>query len=147
VKTSGGYGLWQPSQAVRAAYVTAQALIEHRFDVERSFMGVLHLASTFGLGNDEALAFDTYLLLQTDIEHEEYQAWRELMRALEAGQLRGLSPRARALLDHALARARSPLYRVKLLAQHKAQEWQKEGGTERLADALEKLVHVVRRRR
>jgi hypothetical protein len=146
VKAGGGDGLWQPADAVRAAHITAQALVEHRFDIEYSFLGALHSASLLGLGNDDALAFDAYMLLQTDIEYEEFQAWRELIRGLEAAHLGELSPRARTLLNHALAAATNPLYGLKLLAQRKAQKWQQEGGTERLATALDAGLRFIRRR-
>ena len=140
-----GYGIWRPSQAVRAARCVAQALVEHRFASECSVPGALLAAAELGLGTDEDLAFDAYLLLQTDVEHAEFEAWRELMRALTLGELGSLSNRARVLLDHALAAATAPAYRLQLRAQRKAQKWQHDGHVERIAEGLGKVIGRIRK--
>lgn len=116
--------LWVPSKAVQAADLTAQALVEYRFAPEFAATSALLDAQSLGLGQDEDLAFDAYLMIQTDVEHAQFEAWRELMRALTAGDLGGLSKRARTLLDHGLAAATLPSYRLRLRAQRRAQKWQ-----------------------
>jgi hypothetical protein len=140
-----GHGVWQPSQAVRAARCVAQALIEHRFASEWCAASALHAAAELGLGTDEDVAFDAYLLLQTDVEHAEFEAWRELMRALALGEIGSLSNRARVLLDHALAAATVPAYRLQLRAQRKAQKWQHDGHVERIAEGLGKVIGRIRK--
>lgn len=136
--------LWVPSKAVQAAEFTAQALVESRFDPEFAALCALLDAQSLGLGQDEDLAFDAYLMLQTDVEHAEFEAWRELMRALCAGDLGGLSKRGRTLLDHALAAASVPSYRLRLRAQRRAQKWQHDGHLERAAERVGQTVRRIR---
>ena len=137
--------LWFPSQAVQAADWTAQALVEQRFAPEYKAVSALLDAHRLGLGHDEDLAFDAYLMLQTDVEHAEFEALRELLRKLGEGDLGGLSKRARKLLDHAIAAATSPAYRARLHLQRKAQVWQHEGHLERAAERVGELFRRMSR--
>jgi|GEM_PF-3539768 len=146
IAVNGGCGLWRPADCVRTAYAVAQALVDHRFNPEFSFFSALAACSELGLGHDDDLAFDAYLLLQTDVEHAEFEAWRELIRGLTGQNLSELGVRARTLLDHALAAARSPTYRLKLAAQRRVQRWQQAGRLERIADALDWVITRMRRK-
>lgn len=138
--------LWLPSRAVQAAEWTAQALVEQRFAPEYQAVSALLDAQRLGLANDEDLAFDAYLMLQTDVEHAEFEAMRELLRKLADGDLSGLSKRARTLLDHAIAAATSPAYRARLRLQRKAQIWQHEGHLERAAERVGDVLRKLSRR-
>ena len=138
--------LWLPAKAVQAADWTAQALVEQRFSPEYPAVSGLLDARRLDLANDEDLAFDAYLLLQTDIEHAEFEAMRELLRRLTEGDLSGLSKRARTLLDHSIAAATVPSYRARLRMQRKAQTWQHEGHLERAAERVGRLVRRFSKR-
>jgi len=85
-------------------------------------------------------------MLQTDVEHAEFEALRELLRVLGKGELSGLSKRARTLLNHAIAAATAPSYRARLLLQRKAQMWQHEGHLERAAEGLGRLIRAFSRK-
>lgn len=135
--------LWLPSRAVQAAEWTAQALVERRFSCEYKAIAALLDGQRLGLASDEDLAFDAYLMLQTDVEHAEFEAMRELLRKLTEGSLSGLSKRARTLLDHAIAAATSPAYRARLRLQRKAQVWQHEGHLERAAERVGELLRKL----
>ena len=139
-------GIWIPSEAVQAADWTAQALVEQRFAPEYPRVSAWLDAQTLGLHQNEDLAFDAYLMLQTDVEYAEFEALRELLRALGKGELTGLSKRARTLLNHAIAAATSPAYRAKLRLQSRAQVWQHEGHLERAAEGLGRLIRVISRK-
>jgi len=128
------------SKAVQAADVTAQWLVEQRFAVDSSSFCALLGAHELKLGDDEDLAFDAYIMLQTDVEHAEFEAFRELLRALRDGKLSSLSKRARTLLNHALAMKVNPGYRARLKLQHKAQVWQQEGHLERAAEKVGRFL-------
>ncbi len=136
--------LWIPSKAVQAADWTAQALVEQRFAPEYPAVSSWLGAQSLGLGQDEDLAFDAYLMLQTDVEHAEFEAQRELLRALGNGEFTSLSRRARALLNHALAAATVPSYRARLRLQRKAQMWQHEGHLERAAEGLGRILRRIK---
>ncbi len=138
--------IWLASIAVQAANVVAELLVEQRFAPEfPAFRGLL-AAQTLGLGHDEDIAFDAYLLLHTDVEHAEYEALRELLRALTGGTLHELSKRARTLLDHFVASASAPNYRARLQLQRKAQVWQHDGHLERAAEGVGRLLAMVTNR-
>ena len=143
---SNGRGLWSPSESIRAASLTAQALVEYRFAPGYSALSAIRAAISFGLTDNEDLAFDAYLLLQTDIEYAEFMAWRELGHALALGELSGLSKRARTLLDHAIAGATVPSYQLKLRALGRAQRWQHDGNLERIAQDVGNWVARIKRR-
>jgi len=136
--------LWVPSKAVQAADWIAQALVEQRFAPEYPAVSSWLVAQSLGLGQDEDLAFDAYLMLQTDVEHAEFEALRELLRALGKGELTGLSKRARTLLNHAIAAATVPSYRARLRLQRKAQMWQHEGHLERAAEGLGRALRGIK---
>jgi hypothetical protein len=136
--------LWLPSKAVQAADWTAQALVEQRFALEYPAVSAWLDAQTLGLDDDVDLAFDAYLMLQTDVEHAEFEALRELLRALKSGELGNLSKRARTLFNHAIAAATSPGYRAKLRLQRKAQMWQQEGHLERAAEGLGRVLRRIK---
>lgn len=146
VVVSNCIGLWRPTVAVRVAFLLAQALVERRFVPQCNLLRLLLATSELGFGDNEDLAFDVYLLVQTDIEHAEFEAWRELACALTHGELGGLSARARVLLDHSLAAARARAYRLRLRAQQKAQKWQHDGTVDRMAATLGRAISRVRRR-
>jgi hypothetical protein len=143
---SNGSGLWRPSVAVLVAFLLAQALVEFRFVPECNLLRLLLATSELAFGDNEDLAFDAYLLVQTDIEHAQFEAWRELTRALTRGELEGLSAGARVLLNHALAVAHSSSYRLRLRAQHRAQKWQHDGTVDRLAATVGRAINRVRGR-
>jgi len=139
-------GITTPSPAVQAADVTAQWLVEQRFAADSASFCALLGAHELKLGHDEDLAFDAYLMLQTDVEHAEFEAFRELLRALGEGRLSLLSKRARTLFNHALAMKVNPGYRARLKLQHKAQVWQQEGHLERAAERVGRFVATWARR-
>lgn len=147
VAVENGFGVWRPSDAVRVAQIVAQALVEYRFVPEYSLFGALRAVAELGLADNHDLAFDAYTLLQTDVRYAEFDAFRELLRGLVHGELTGLSSPARVLLDHALASARQPLYRVKLSAQRRLQQWQQDGLLERFVDTCEGVAARIRRMR
>jgi hypothetical protein len=145
-KEVGGGRVWQASSAVQAAWVASQALVEHRFSPEYSAFGAMLAAQKLGLHHDEDLAFDTYLLVQTDVEYSEFDAWRELIRALAQGKLSSLSTNARCLLSHAVASATNQTYRTRLLAQRKLQRWQHDGYVDRAAERAGRLIAKIKHR-
>jgi hypothetical protein len=98
------------------------------------------------LGQDEDLAFDAYLMLQTDVEHAEFEALRELLRKLSTGELSSLSKRARTLLNHAIAAATVPSYRARLKLQRRAQMWQHDGHLERAAERMGQALRRIKRK-
>ncbi len=138
--------VWSPSKAVQAAEWTARALVESRFAPEYPAVSSMLEGQRLGLGQDEDLAFDAYLMLQTDVEHVEFEAMRELLRKVGTGELSGLSKRARTLLNHAIAAATNPSYRARLRLQHQAQKWQHEGHLERAAERLGQAIRRLSRR-
>ena len=138
--------IWLPSKAVQAADVVAQLLVEQRFSPEFAAFRALLIAQRLGLAHDEDLAFDAYLMLQTDVEHAEFEALRELLGGLGEGKLVDLSKRARTLLDHFVAAATAPSYRARLQLQRKAQVWQHEGHLERAAEKVGKVLARATRR-
>jgi hypothetical protein len=138
--------IWVPSKAVQAAEWASQLLVEQRFAPEYSVLRALLDAQRLGLGDDEDLAFDAYLMLQTDVEHAEFEALRELMRALPSGEVFGHSKRARILLSHAIAAATVPSYQARLRLQHAAQRWQQHGPLERAAVKVGRALRRIKER-
>ena len=138
--------LWLPSKSVQAADVVAQLLVEQRFSPESAAFRALLIAQRLGLAHDEDLAFDAYLMLQTDVEHAEFAALRELLGGLGEGKVVALSKRARTLLDHFIAASTIPSYRARLQLQRKAQVWQHEGHLERAAEKVGKVLARATRR-
>ena len=137
---------WIPSRAVQAADWVANALVESRFAPEYSAVSALLDAQSLGLGHDKDIAFDAYLMLQTDVEHAEFEAMRELLRKLTEGELGGLSKRAQTLLNHAIAAATVPSYRAKLKLQRRAQIWQHDGHLERTAEKVGQVLRRIKRK-
>lgn len=138
--------IWVTSRAVQAADIIAQLLVQQRFSPEYCALQALIDAQSLGLGRDEDLAFDAYLLLQTDVEYAEYEALRELLRALENGEPNPLSSRAQTLFNHVIAAATLPSYRARLRLQRSAQKWQHDGHLDRAAERVGRAVRFIRRR-
>lgn len=135
-----GRGVWALSRPVHAAQLLADALIHYRCESRFGVLQALFDACELGWHVDEELAFDAFILVQTDLEYAKAEAFRELGRALGGGTAHEVSPGARGLLNHALAAAASRPYRLRLAAQQAAYQWQWDGHLERLAEKAGKII-------
>lgn len=143
LRVQEGRGVWSLSRPVRTAQLVADALIHYRRDSRFGALQALFDACELGWHVDEELAFDAFVLVQTDMEHAEAEAFRELGRALAGGTVNDLSPRAGGLLNHAVATAASRPYRLRLAAQQAVYQWQWDGHLDELAEKAGKIKERV----